>query len=519
MELSSDIVETSTNSRSRFKKTKGPKDVQEDRLSNLPDSILIHILSFLPVKDAVNTVLLRRFGSLWCSLRTLDFDGRSYDNLSDDRYNKWFFDFVHHVLLLHESPTIFKFSLKFGSYLYFLPNDIRPNRRKKHLKSKFADKVGSWIKFAVKKKVKVLDLGILAHGSSTTRFDYDLPNNVLTCDSLTELKLVSIGLNEKSQVHMRLLKTLSLTTIVLSDAMIEQILSGCPLLERLSIIQCCGIRKLNCTSTYLKNLMLVLGECSLVTVEISGPHLSTLHISGFGHVDLKNLSSLVEATIDLCFGGACPVDGYFNVGMVLEKLHHANTFTICNWCILVLTLWELTGVPCPTSPRKFMTLKTPLTKWHLPGISSLLRASPNLEMLSIHIEAEASVIYTGDDLRLGISGIREGNYWDNKIWLISHDFDEKIYWNSKLPFSCLLNHLKTVKISGFVSNLYLLPLAKFLLGHSCMLEKMVIYTGQSIRQAHQLSSDLLEFPNELSELSQKLSHFPRASDRVVILFS
>lgn len=114
----------------------------------------------------------------------------------------------------------------------------------------------------------------------------------------------------------------------------------------------------------------------------------------------------------------------------------------------------------------------------------------------------------GDDLRLGIFGTREEkNYWNNKTWLNSYDFDDENYWNSKLPFDCLLNHLRTVKISGFVLNTYLL-----LLGHSCMLEKMVIWTGQSTHQGHHFSSDLLE-------LHQKLSRFPRASDHVVILFS
>lgn len=243
---------------------------------------------------------------------------------------------MSHVLNRNECPTIFKFSLKFGTYLYFSPDDDKPNRQKKPLEGKFACNVDLWIDLALKKKVRVLDLGILAHGSSSTRFDYNLPNSVLISDSLTGLNLVNIGLTEKLEVHMRSLKTLSITTIVLSDVIIESILSGCPILETLSIIKCCGMRKLNCTSKYLKNLMLVLGKYEVEPVEIWGPHLSSLHIAGMtGRVDIKNLSSLVEATLDLCFGGACRLDRYVNVGAILEKLHHANTFTICNWCILV----------------------------------------------------------------------------------------------------------------------------------------------------------------------------------------
>ncbi|KAA8526430.1 hypothetical protein F0562_008367 [Nyssa sinensis] len=299
--------------------------VQEDRISSLPDSILIHILSFLQMKDAVKTVLHRRFGGLWASIQNLDFDARSYNNYSIGRENKWFTNFVNRVLLMHECPTIFRFSLKFGSFLYFAPSDIKPPRHPKPLRREFASNIDSWIHFAVRKKVKVLELGILANVSSSSRFDYDLPGIVLTSDSLTELKLVNIGLRQEGLIRMRLLKVLSLTTIMLNDTVIEEILSGCPLLESLSIIKCYGLHKLICTSTSLKKLLVVLGEYELSRMEISGPNILSLHISGSrGRVDLKNLSSLIEATLGLCFGGSVSNDDYCNVWMLFEKLHHAK---------------------------------------------------------------------------------------------------------------------------------------------------------------------------------------------------
>jgi len=45
-----------------------------DRVSSLPDSIICHILSFLPTKDTVATIILsKRWKPLWLSVVTLDF--------------------------------------------------------------------------------------------------------------------------------------------------------------------------------------------------------------------------------------------------------------------------------------------------------------------------------------------------------------------------------------------------------------------------------------------------------------
>ncbi|PNX99113.1 F-box/LRR-repeat protein, partial [Trifolium pratense] len=46
-----------------------------DRISELPDPILSHILSFIPTKLAATTsILSKRWKSVWHSVLTLDFD-------------------------------------------------------------------------------------------------------------------------------------------------------------------------------------------------------------------------------------------------------------------------------------------------------------------------------------------------------------------------------------------------------------------------------------------------------------
>ena len=51
----------------------------EDRVSSLPDSILSHVLSFLPTKDSVATsVLSKHWNPLWLLVLDLNFDSQTF---------------------------------------------------------------------------------------------------------------------------------------------------------------------------------------------------------------------------------------------------------------------------------------------------------------------------------------------------------------------------------------------------------------------------------------------------------
>lgn len=107
----------------RVKETKQKQTMEEenegiDRLTTLPNSLLCHILSFLPTKTSVDMSLVsRKCRHLWKTLDVFNFhdncDEYTYQG-PDDEYNEKFMSFtvfVKTVLSLRRSRVIRKFRL------------------------------------------------------------------------------------------------------------------------------------------------------------------------------------------------------------------------------------------------------------------------------------------------------------------------------------------------------------------------------------------------------------------------
>ncbi|KAF9615784.1 hypothetical protein IFM89_026450 [Coptis chinensis] len=125
----------------------------EDRISGLHEPLIHHILSFIDMKEVLQTSLLsKRWTNLWRSVRTLKFHEHSWTNrcnhwngrnpkLKKNRLTKFKF-FVDTVLFLRDGSDIDKFDLFFVSAEY--------------ADSRLIDR---WVTYAKKRQVQVLRLG------------------------------------------------------------------------------------------------------------------------------------------------------------------------------------------------------------------------------------------------------------------------------------------------------------------------------------------------------------------------
>ncbi|KAL7087708.1 hypothetical protein ACP275_13G084800 [Erythranthe tilingii] len=255
-----------------------------DRLSDLPDSVLTHILSFLPTKFSVRSSILgQRWRHLWTYVPNLDFD------CSDQTI-------IDKVLSTHKFQSINTFRLS-----------SKPvNRTDPWI-------ISTWINIAIDRNIRKLDLCF---------FDYTicLPNRLFTCKTLVDLRLDSCGLipNPGSAVRLPRLKKLHLIYVHYKNGEpLANLVSRCPVLEELVIyLDMINYRYYRISSPTIKRLSMEIHprgayydtdsdkeqEEENHKLEIDTPALVYLHLVDYAARLIKTgpLTSLTEADIYLC---------------------------------------------------------------------------------------------------------------------------------------------------------------------------------------------------------------------------
>ncbi|KAL1195218.1 putative FBD-associated F-box protein [Cardamine amara subsp. amara] len=183
-----------------------------DRISKLPEALILRILSLLPAQDVVATMFLsKRWQPLWTLVPKLMYDD-SYQNIEYRRFSK----FVDRSLLLHEAPVVETLNFKLGR-----------NSR--------AVDIGVWTRTAVKRCVRELIIEIDCSSSTTALI---LPKSLCTdCTMLVTLTLISVILVDvSSSVSFPSLKGLGLVSVKYpDDEFVKRLLSNCPVLEALAV--------------------------------------------------------------------------------------------------------------------------------------------------------------------------------------------------------------------------------------------------------------------------------------------
>ncbi|XP_070021404.1 F-box protein At5g03100-like isoform X1 [Nicotiana sylvestris] len=345
---------------------------REDRLSNLPDEILIHILSMLPRwhnKEVVrSSVLSRRWRFLWKSVPiSLDFDFPIRESEND---NLLYLASIHRELYYWRNcEKIQKFRVWRLRY-----------------EDRFAKDIDLWVHFAIKvANVESFALGII----DTNHQRYEFPQFAYKNASLSYLALWYCQLNPTGSVNWSNLVSLSLGSLPLTDGVMEKVLSGCPNLECLELDSVSGIHRLEISSVKLTKLTIrnYLSENPDLWLEILAPYIQNLQLSGYCInicIRQRNVASLVTAALHLIFDFGnhdLEKEGSY-LKELLHGIAHVENLELGPWCIEFLSVLELKGWQPPPSNWKFLELPA-LQQLDLPGLCSFLPCSLDLEALVI----------------------------------------------------------------------------------------------------------------------------------------
>ncbi|XP_026423970.1 F-box/LRR-repeat protein At1g52650-like [Papaver somniferum] len=283
-----------------------------DRISDIPESLLHHIICFLEIKDGARTsVLSKRWNSIWTSIPTLRFHrplSCSFLPPSSAETDK-FMDFVDGTLHRHNSSNIQNFFLFWREHL----NETR---------------VHSWISTVIRGKVQELGLYL------TQTRPLFIPLSLFTCESLMSLELgAQHNITLPKYISFPRLKRLKLYKFEFSDeCWNDEIFSNSTALEEL-ILDFCTFRMRNFTIS-IPTLKLLKIRCFEFVIDvglqdcalkIDAPNLLTFVYSAdvAKEYAIPSFLTLVEAVVRFKFEqkGA-------QISRLLRALAHVKRLTV-----------------------------------------------------------------------------------------------------------------------------------------------------------------------------------------------
>ncbi|MED6118453.1 hypothetical protein PIB30_002705 [Stylosanthes scabra] len=278
-----------------------------DRISALPDSVLRHILSFLPTKTAVSTsVLSRRWRYLWQHLRDFDFDldlEQNPEEYDEEEAFMFFAEFISQVLARRRDRDTHTFRL---SCSYNTDEDLHCDRF-----------LNDWIHSVIGPHLQQFHVFLYPDPIPDSTYSdpspcYNFPAGIFSCSSLVSLTLDGlISIENISSVRLPALRTLK---VCIDGALrIDKILSGCPVLEELTldfivrnvspkIIVPNSLKRLKIDTDCRFPSFTHMRTRQEVEIEIDTPALEYLSVSFSNSVrgfTVNNLHNVVDAWLDV----------------------------------------------------------------------------------------------------------------------------------------------------------------------------------------------------------------------------
>ncbi|WMV35041.1 hypothetical protein MTR67_028426 [Solanum verrucosum] len=314
--------------------TRGKRRVM-DQISQLPDPILLHILFFLPAKDAAQTsVLSKTWLKVWNSLPLFTFD--FCQNIS-----LW-------KLLSTQKEESEQVDVR-DAFLNIIDGSLVNLRVQKAIIEKFrlflklsylrnVSCIDEWIRLATNNCIKELDVHIKRQYKEDW---YSLPGTTFTAKSLIVLRLGGFKLDFPLIVdHMKLtkLRELSLTDVLLEEQTILEICSAYPAVEDLRLIRCEGVKDL-LISDLPRLIKLTIHQANEITweyrsIRIQAVNLQSLYYKGCNRqlkFDVTTFKLLKELSITNELITDLVVENLVSELPLLEKLE-------LNFCFKLMTL-------------------------------------------------------------------------------------------------------------------------------------------------------------------------------------
>ncbi|XP_015873992.3 putative F-box protein At1g49610 [Ziziphus jujuba] len=408
-------------------KREGEEEKEDDRISELPDDILARIVSGLPLKEAVATsVLAKRWRYIWTFTKNLDFDAEETLNRIIESPGQLlrverpkYIDRVNSVIAQRSSKNnmvrgIDRFRIGFD------------------LCREFSSSIDNWIEFAMKNRVKTLELEFFEYGGLR-----------MNCDCYILRK------KHFDPVALKSLKVLNLTSVEIHGRVVEWLLSKCPLLERLKVA---GSDKLiNLRISGVPNLKhFEIRRCiNIKKVEICAAQnlVSLYSLSTYPYeFILRNVPKLVDLHIDTDFGS----DNDEDLGL---------TFTLLSSCLSQLQILHLDLLLQP----HVWNLEYPRLT-NLKHLKLTLSATENLNLLLSRIIPFLKVSPCLQRLEL--------------MMLLEKYFDEKCGF-VKQPTNC---PVKEVEILGYSGRKNLDQLIIYFADNLVALQKIVVHPCASAHE-------------------------------------
>lgn len=294
-----------------------------DRVSELPEHLLHHIMSFIPVKDAARTSLLsKRWNRIWETLPYLDF-------------GKGFFKGCDYSQLLLESAIKIVLSrcqhIARIEKLNFWINEISKEQwlRKNKPLDVMVERLISCVSHRALKELYFTNLNSSYYGF------FNLPCTIRSAKSLNVLHLCGFDLRTLSSLDLKFpsLRELHLSDVLLGDNVMEKIIAGCLSLEDLELYRCKGAKTIYVTGL-LKLKELVVQEFDGELLEIEAPCLQVLEVSYplFSGPDFDDMELLEIEESDLIdLSPSCQVNVAPTTCSSLRKLALNGEFVDEEW--------------------------------------------------------------------------------------------------------------------------------------------------------------------------------------------